>query len=247
MSERKRYERWIADTPPEGREGIPAATVILLRESPGAAGSASRSDDFEVLMLRRNSKLAFVGGHWVFPGGRVDAEDECGDELATARRAACREAREEAGLAIDEADLVAFSHWTPPPMTPKRFLTWFFVAHAPAGAVTIDDGEIKDHRWIGPREAMARRQAGEIEVAPPTWITLEQLARHATPDDVLDAFRRDEPTRFATRIAMTDDGPFALYDGDAGYASGDASTAGPRHRLEMRDDGWVYRRDDWPR
>ena len=44
---------------------IPAATVVLLRD--GNAG-------VEVLMLKKNSKITF-GGMWVFPGGKIDAED----------------------------------------------------------------------------------------------------------------------------------------------------------------------------
>jgi len=43
-----------------------AATVLLLREVEG---------DLEVLMMRRGSGLSFMGGMWVFPGGRVDAVD----------------------------------------------------------------------------------------------------------------------------------------------------------------------------
>jgi hypothetical protein len=44
---------------------------------------------------------------------------------------------------------------------------------------------------------------------------------------------------------VTDDGPVALYDGDAGYETSDPTLGGGRHRLEMRDDGWRYLRDDW--
>src|SRR3954451_16787589 len=92
---------------------IPAATVILLRDA---------ADGIETLMLRRNSKIAF-GGMWVFPGGRVEESDATGgvDEVTTARRAAVREAEEESGLVLHVDDLVAVSHWTPPPVTPKRF------------------------------------------------------------------------------------------------------------------------------
>ena len=126
--DRERYERWIREAPAGGREGIPAATVILVRDSDAG---------LETLMLRRNSKVSF-GGMWVFPGGRIDDADRDGldsaDEIAVARRAAVREAEEEAGLAIDEHLLLPFSHWTPPPMTPRRFLTWFFIAQAPSGA-----------------------------------------------------------------------------------------------------------------
>ena len=42
----------------------PAASVMLMRT--GAGG-------LEILFLRRNPTLAFHGGYWVFPGGRVDA------------------------------------------------------------------------------------------------------------------------------------------------------------------------------
>ena len=80
----------------ETSELVPAATVILVRD--GAGG-------LETLMLRRNSTLDFAGGMWVFPGGRVDDADRDGaaDDLHAARRAAVREAEEEAGLVVDEA------------------------------------------------------------------------------------------------------------------------------------------------
>ena len=87
------------------------------------------------------------------------------DAAGAARRAAAREAEEEAGIDLDPASLVWFSHWTPPPISPKRFGTHFFATAALAGdlVVTIDGGEIHDHAWMRPTEAMARRDAREIE------------------------------------------------------------------------------------
>ena len=72
-------------------------------------------------MLKKNSKLAF-GGMWVFPGGRIDDADREGvpDIEAAARRAAVREALEEAALVVDEDSLAFISHWTPPGLAPKR-------------------------------------------------------------------------------------------------------------------------------
>ena len=102
-------------------EAAPAATVALLRD--GEAG-------LEVLLTKRSSRLAFHGGAWVFPGGRIDAEDYDGhpeDLDAAARRAAVREAKEEAGLDVDVEALVHLSNWTTPEISPKRFATWFFV------------------------------------------------------------------------------------------------------------------------
>src|SRR5512134_513636 len=172
----------------------PAATVILLRDAPGG---------LETLMLRRSSKVAF-GGMWVFPGGKVDAADRAGladdDELGAARRAAVREAGEEAGLAVEAASLVSFSHWTPPAIAPVRFHTWFFLAPAPAGRVAIDQGEIHEHAWLRPEEALRRRDAQEIELAPPTFVTLFELAGMGGVERALALAGSRSPERFTTRI-----------------------------------------------
>jgi 8-oxo-dGTP pyrophosphatase MutT (NUDIX family) len=201
----------------------------------------------ETLLLRRNSKIAF-GGMWVFPGGRVDAADRDGfavdDDLPAARRAAVREAHEEAGLVVDVTTLVPLSHWTPPALAPKRYLTWFFVAATPSYAVTIDDGEIHAHEWMRPVDALARRNALEIELAPPTWVTLEWLAGHASVAAALAAASDRAPERFETRLAFPEIGPVALWHGDAGYEASDADAPGPRHRLSMLPQGWHYERHD---
>jgi 8-oxo-dGTP pyrophosphatase MutT (NUDIX family) len=222
-------------------ELIPAATVILARdtEAPG--------EGFEVLMVRRDSRLAFAGGMWVFPGGRVDAEDfaDDPDDIATAeQRAAAREAMEEAGLTVDVASLARWSHWTPPDHDHgHRFSTAFFVAVAPEGEVVVDDGEIRAHQWVTPTAAIARQAAGEIELAPPTYITLVQLAEAGTVEALLALASSREPEHFTTKIATDGEAMVALYHGDAGYEAGDGSTDGPRHRLVMIDGGWRYVRD----
>ena len=91
----------------------PAATVIVLR--PGAL----RPEAFEVLMVRRNDAVAFMGGAYVFPGGRVDAADAVSDPMVVDglesvgrcadlgrddeiryRMAAIRELLEEAGVLL---------------------------------------------------------------------------------------------------------------------------------------------------
>ena len=227
--------RWAKSGKP-GTEPIPAATVIPIRDSAGG---------LEVLMLRRNSKIAF-GGMWVFPGGRVDPEDcdtsNPDDDLAAARRAAVREAHEEAALEIAAEALLPFSHWTPPAITPRRYLTWFFVAPAPDGEVVIDGGEIHEHLWMQPVQALARRDAGEIELAPPTWVTLHTLSAWGSVDAAFGALRDHTPERYETRIAIEDGGPTAMWFGDAGWSTGDAESAGARHRLRMHDSGWRYER-----
>ena len=220
---------------------IPAATVVPLRDGP---------DGLETLMLRRNSKLEFAGGMWVWPGGRIDpgdyAEGAAGDDAAVleaaARRAAVREAGEEAGIEVDPDSLVWFAHWTPPPISPKRFATWFFAAPAPEGRVTIDGGEIHDHAWWAPAEAMRLRNALEIELSPPTWITLEQLKGYPSVAEALSDLRARPPEYFATRFSSVEGGAVALYHGDAGYDDEDATRPGGRHRLWMVGADWRYER-----
>jgi 8-oxo-dGTP pyrophosphatase MutT (NUDIX family) len=245
LTEQQRFVRWART--PAGTEPAPivaAATVVLLRDSDAG---------LETLMLRRDSKLAFAGGMWVFPGGRIDPGDfptgDAPDEEALAiaeRNAAVREAEEEAGLVLAAESLLPFAHWTPPPEAPKRFSTRFFVAPAPAGQVTIDDGEIRDHMWVAPADALARRDALEIELAPPTWVTLHTLARSASVADAMAAAEEFEVEHFTTKAVMTDDGVAVLWHGDAGYEDGDASRTGPRHRLWLVDSGWRYERTDPP-
>jgi 8-oxo-dGTP pyrophosphatase MutT (NUDIX family) len=213
----------------------PAATVVVVRD--GAGGP-------EVLMLRRNSKLAF-GGMWVFPGGRVDPGDadpaRPDDAMVAARRAAAREALEEAGLRLDAARLVALSHWVPPAQAPRRYATWFFIARAPEGAdVTVDGGEIHEHGWWAPADALARRDRGEIEIAPPTWMTLWTLAAAGDVASALAEARAQDPQRFETHMASTEGGAVALWQGDAGYDDGDVGRPGARRRLWLVADGWRY-------
>ncbi len=107
----------------------PAATVITVRD--GAQG-------YEILMLRRNLNSDFVGGAYVFPGGRVDTSDASAaardlsyglDDDKASRRlgvasgglayyvACLRELFEEAGLLIacteDGAPVTSFDEeWT---------------------------------------------------------------------------------------------------------------------------------------
>jgi 8-oxo-dGTP pyrophosphatase MutT (NUDIX family) len=231
----ERFRQWLASGTGDETPAIPAATVVLLRDT---------DDGLETLMLRRNSKLAF-GGMWVFPGGRVDPADHDvdRDEYAAARRAAVREAEEEAGLVVPLDDLVAISHWTPPPVTPKRFSTWFFIAPAPEGAVRIDDGEIHEHMWVSPRGALDQRDNGVIELAPPTWVTLHTLSEAHDTADALARAAALEPLVFVTRIAKTAEGLAALWVGDHAYESGDDVDApGARHRLVMTETTWRYER-----
>jgi 8-oxo-dGTP pyrophosphatase MutT (NUDIX family) len=196
-------------------------------------------------MLRRSSGGTF-GGMWVFPGGKVDPSDlpshpAAGDEMAAARGAAVREAREEAAIEIDPSGLVVLSFWLPPPEAPRRFATWFFLARLGADAdVVVDQTEIREHRWLTPGAAIQLRQERDIELAPPTFTTLWWLGRHADAQSALEAAARSAPGRYETHIALDRDGHVGatLWAGDAGYEDRDMYRSGRRRRLVMDPGGW---------
>ena len=192
--------------------------------------------------MRRNRRGAF-GGMWVFPGGQVDGSDRSDrpGEIDAARRAAVREAQEEAGLTLDEESLVTLSFWLPPPEAPRRFATWFFLARAGSDEVIeIDRSEIHEHQWLTPAAAMALRDDGRIELAPPTFTTLWWLSAHDRVTDAIDAAAARAPERFETHVAVGHEGKLmaTLWAGDAGYEDRDADKPGPRRRLVMDPAGW---------
>lgn len=169
-------------------EPVPAATVALVRTGLIEPG-------LEVLLLRRNSSLVFHGGHWVFPGGRIDPQDfaacEPGLEFPAAIKAAVRETREEAGIELDDRRLIHLAHWTTPPKLPRRFCTWFFVYPLTESVtVQVDNEEILEYRWISPLQALKDAAEKKLVLPRPTMVTLQDLAIHHTLEEMVSAVTR---------------------------------------------------------
>jgi 8-oxo-dGTP pyrophosphatase MutT (NUDIX family) len=216
---------------------IPAATVIPLRQSLGG---------MEVLLLKRNSRGQF-GNMWVFPGGRVDPSDGAAvvgngadAEMRAARVAAAREAAEEASLDLDPSALVPFSFWVPPLGATKRFSTWFFLTEVSRSgeAVVVDQMEIRQSEWLAPATAIARVNAAQMDMAPPTFATLWWLRDQANAREAVAAARSRDPERFATHIRTHGSVLMALWQGDIAYEGGNVNHAGPRRRLVMEPGSW---------
>jgi len=182
-------------------EARPAATVVVLR--PG--------DPFEFLLLRRNDKVAFMAGSYVFPGGRVDPADHPAEgaalpppsfadlspaQEAAYRQAAVRELMEEANVAIAPADLAPMAHWVTPEIEIRRYDTRFFVARMPAGQdPRHDDGEMTALEWMSPKAAIARFERRELLLPPPTWTTIRQLEKLASIEAVFAWARQRKVVR----------------------------------------------------
>ncbi|MEP6770436.1 MAG: MBL fold metallo-hydrolase [Polaromonas sp.] len=173
----------------------PAATVLLLRDSP---------QGIEVLMTRRSMTASFAPGAYVFPGGGIDAADALargqstrratqGDLHLTQAIAAIRESFEELGVLLARhadgsyattADIAALDRKAP------------FAAQCKARGLTLagDEVFVLAH-WITDRDLprrfdvpfLAARMpdgqspvADEAEQFEPVWVRpADALARHA--------------------------------------------------------------------
>jgi 8-oxo-dGTP pyrophosphatase MutT (NUDIX family) len=224
-------------------EARPAATLILLRD---------HADGLQVLMVRRAATIKFYGGAWAFPGGRVEASDcaegETIESLPAVQRAAVREVHEEIGLSVGTEQLTWMSHWITPIVRPKRFKTWFFVsaierdARAGNGAddVRVDGAEIDAHQWLTFEQAFAAHRAQQMELPPPTFVTLSELSQFHRAQDALSALQASPPRHYFPKLVSIEGGVCSLYEGDAGYEREDPSAGAPHHRLVMLPSDWRY-------
>lgn len=176
-----------------------AATIMLCRP---------RERGFEVLFVKRHGQSGFMGGAHVFPGGRIEDTDQgvalelaarvlpqlSAQDAARVLAGAVRETKEEAGIDVEPASLVAWSHWITPEQEPKRFDTWFFLAPVPAHAeAVIDEHEAVAHAWHSPKAALAAHQRGELTLMPPTLATIEDLAPFPTVAAAAASVKRPLP------------------------------------------------------
>ena len=90
------------------------------------------------------------------------------------------------GLKLDLDAPAVFARWITPEMMPKRFDTWFYIAHAPADQLALCDGhETVDAEWISPREALRLGETGERTVIFPTRMNLKLLAEASSATDAI--------------------------------------------------------------
>jgi 8-oxo-dGTP pyrophosphatase MutT (NUDIX family) len=78
-----------------------AATTILLRNK--------EPEGFEVFLLKRHEKSSFMGGNYVYPGGRVDRGDGSSEMCSFSEGVTLEEARIILGRTISPEE--SFAHW----------------------------------------------------------------------------------------------------------------------------------------
>jgi 8-oxo-dGTP pyrophosphatase MutT (NUDIX family) len=91
-------------------------------------------------------------------------------------------------LTLPLSDVHYVAHWITPTSEPKRFDTRFFLARAPEGqAYAHDDLELIGSEWVRPADALRRHLAGDFAMIGPTIVSLQDLGRFATCDELFDS------------------------------------------------------------
>jgi len=155
----------------------PGEALVRLGGDPSDRLSPERALALHIAAIRELFEEAGVPLADRSTGGPTDS-----DRLAAARAALLRgettlaDVAESLDLRLRTDLLAPISHWTTPPIMPRRFDTRFFVAELPPGAKpTFTTDEVIASRWLRPAAALDAMAAGEIGLWPPTSATLQQL------------------------------------------------------------------------
>ncbi len=213
---------------------VPAATIVLLREFKA---------ELKILLLRRNPNLAFAANNWVFPGGKLEPEEISrvgGDFFRASKIAAIRECLEETQVDISKLELIPISHWTTPKFRPKRFATQFFISKLQnACDVSVDQSEIVEFQWLSAANALQKHQVNELEMMPPTLVTLSEISKFERYEDIIKYYSDRENRSYNPRMKIHEndgnvDASF-LYEGDSGYDQTDPRIQNHLNRCEMKN------------
>ena len=143
-------------------------------------------------------------------------------------------------LALDA--LIRYAHWVTPPVEGRRFDTRFFVTRVPPEQTPVhDEAETTESVWLTASVAIEAAERREIVLPPPTWLTLRELERFHSVDEVLAwasgrDIRRREPTLVhengARLLVMPDDTRFVWTDGHWRPERPEVPGAGSATRIE---------------
>ncbi len=147
------------------------------------------------------------------------------------------------GLVADLDRLSLWSWWVTPDTEPRRYDTRFFLSVLPVGLRPVaeaDGQETVASRWMAAADALVEAARGALFMAPPTFRTLEQLARYDSLAALRDAGSRRtvRPIQPVMRRDLPDsDGYAVLLPGDPEHPDPDPVPGGTR--IVLRGGRWV--------
>ncbi|MFB9906261.1 NUDIX hydrolase [Allokutzneria oryzae] len=138
----------------------------------------------------------------------------------------------EEGLVLRADLLRPWANWVTPVDEPRRHDTRFFVAALPEGQRA--DGvttEAEDVEWNTPADALTAWREGRRGLLPPTWMTLAELAEHASVASALTADR--QISKIIPRVVRDGSVIRAVLPGDPRYDAAPGHVdARPGDRIE---------------
>lgn len=121
---------------------------------------------------------------------------------------------------LDLDALTVFARWITPPLTPKRFDTWFYVVNAPIEQLAACDGrETVDAEWIAPSEALRLAAEGQRKVIFPTRMNLQLLAEAGGAADALARAAARKLVTVQPKIEQRPGGRVLTLPPEAGYGA----------------------------
>jgi len=139
------------------------------------------------------------------------------DEIAT-DRASLLDLATQLDVKLDLDALTVFARWITPPLAPKRFDTWFYIAAAPPDQMALCDGwETVDAEWIAPAEALRLARIGERKVIFPTRMNLTLLAQASGAADAIGRAKARTVVTVEPKLMDSPAGRVLVLPPDAGY------------------------------
>ncbi len=146
--------------------------------------------------------------------------------------------------------LTPHTRWITPKNQRKRYDTRFFLARLPEGQKARPDGrELISGIWVGPKKAMEMHHEGNLNLLPPTFMTLFSLSQKKDIDDIFNhesdlggTDRGIQPILPQTFIDRDEAG--ILLPNDPEYKASDfkrRGKPGKPSRIVMKDGKWEAR------
>jgi 8-oxo-dGTP pyrophosphatase MutT (NUDIX family) len=197
------WDDWVDEPPAEAvagaadPDGPSARTFVVaalreLFEETGVLLASEPTPDLEVLAQKRD---ALVAGRRLF----LDIVSGLGVRLAGDQ-------------------LVLCARWITPESLPRRYDARFFLAEAPPEvAVSAEVGELVEHAWITPGEALERYFDHDFRMLFPTARTLGWLEDAKSVAELRERFRNREKKAILVRLRRIDGEIIPVMPGEPRY------------------------------
>jgi 8-oxo-dGTP pyrophosphatase MutT (NUDIX family) len=161
---------------------VPAATLVLLRDRAGGG--------VETLLLQRHARSKFAAGDYVFPGGKLQADDNPGD--AAAWCVGLDGARAARVLGLDDAPQAALGYWVGAIRETFEEVGVLLATTADGGPARVAHPRFAEYRRSCQTDNRAFWAMVKAEGLRLTTDRLAYFAHWVTPED--------QPLRFDTRF-----------------------------------------------